>query len=182
MSGLSTVVLALPVVLLAERAWALRWMSDDGFINLRVVQELLAGHGPVFNPGERVEAATSPLWIGVLAVGHVLVPVRLEWLAVVLGIALTLVGAAAAVVASTWIARAAHPQRFLLPLGAVVLAVVPPVAMGPPNPQGPEAEEVPQQVADVKVAPSSGLPAASLMGSAYCPWSQTVNATAFVDR
>jgi arabinofuranosyltransferase len=124
---LSTVGLALPVVLLAERAWALRWMSDDGFINLRVVQELLAGRGPVFNSGERVEAATSPLWIGLLAVGHVLVPVRLEWLAVVLGIALTLVGVVAAVVASTSIARTTHPHGPLLPLGALVLAVVPPV-------------------------------------------------------
>ena len=37
-------------------AWHYRWMSDDGFINLRVVSELRAGHGPVFNPGERVEA------------------------------------------------------------------------------------------------------------------------------
>jgi arabinofuranosyltransferase len=127
MSRLLTVVLALPVVLLAERAWALRWMSDDGFINLRVVQQLLAGHGPVFNSGERVEAATSPLWIGLLAVGHVVVPVRLEWLAVVLGIALTSVGVAAAVAASTSIARATHPHGPSLPLGAFVLAVLPPV-------------------------------------------------------
>ena len=34
-------------------------MSDDGYIYLRVVDQLLAGNGPVFNNGERMEAATS---------------------------------------------------------------------------------------------------------------------------
>ena len=43
-----------------------RWMSDDGFINCRVAQNVLDGNGPVFNVGERVEAVTSPLWIAVL--------------------------------------------------------------------------------------------------------------------
>ena len=35
-------------------------VGDDGFINLRVVSQIKAGNGPVFNAGERVEAATSP--------------------------------------------------------------------------------------------------------------------------
>ena len=35
--------------------WARRWMSDDGLIVLRTVRNLLAGNGPVFNAGERVE-------------------------------------------------------------------------------------------------------------------------------
>ena len=42
--------------------WMRRWMSDDGLIVLRTVRNLLAGHGPVFNAGERVEANTSTLW------------------------------------------------------------------------------------------------------------------------
>jgi arabinofuranosyltransferase len=37
--------------------------SDDALINIRVVRQLLAGNGPVFNIGERVEVGTSPLWI-----------------------------------------------------------------------------------------------------------------------
>ena len=65
-----------------------RHVADDAVINLRVTAQLLAGNGPVFNPGERVEAVTSPLWVAVLTVSSVLTPVRLEWLAVVLGIAL----------------------------------------------------------------------------------------------
>lgn len=53
-------VLAAPVLLLATMGWARRWMCDDGYIHLRVVQQVLAGHGPVFNAGERIEASTSP--------------------------------------------------------------------------------------------------------------------------
>ena len=37
-------------------------MSDDGLIVLRTVRNLLAGNGPVFNAGERVEANTSTAW------------------------------------------------------------------------------------------------------------------------
>src|SRR5688500_15608278 len=57
---------ALPVLLLLWFGWQQRWIGDDGFINLRVVRQLLAGNGFVFNVGERVEAVTSPLWIFVL--------------------------------------------------------------------------------------------------------------------
>ena len=41
--------------------WTRRWMSDDGLIVLRTVRNLLAGNGPVFNIGERVEANTLSL-------------------------------------------------------------------------------------------------------------------------
>jgi arabinofuranosyltransferase len=58
------------------------WISDDGLIFLRTVRQVLAGHGPVFNVGERVEANTSTLWTLVL-LGLALVPgVRLELLSV----------------------------------------------------------------------------------------------------
>ena len=47
--------------------WRQRWIADDGLIVTRTVREILAGHGPVFNPGERVEANTSVLWTWLLA-------------------------------------------------------------------------------------------------------------------
>jgi len=47
--------------------WRQRWIADDGLIEARVVRQILAGHGPVFNPGERVEANTSALWTWLLA-------------------------------------------------------------------------------------------------------------------
>src|SRR5271166_2649063 len=64
---LQVAVLAVPVVVLAVLAWTHRSMFYDGYIYLHVVQNILAGHGPVFNAGQRVEAFTSPLWTAVLA-------------------------------------------------------------------------------------------------------------------
>ncbi len=36
-----------PAALLAIAGWRLRWVNEDGFIYLRIVDNLLAGHGPV---------------------------------------------------------------------------------------------------------------------------------------
>ena len=55
-----SVVLA--AALFAWGAWQRRWIADDGLIVLRTVRNLLAGNGPVFNKGERVESNTSTLW------------------------------------------------------------------------------------------------------------------------
>ena len=59
-------VSALPVVFLLTMGYARRWVTEDAFISLRVVQHVLGGHGLVFNAGERVEAFTSPLWVAIL--------------------------------------------------------------------------------------------------------------------
>ena len=117
-------LLATPVVVIAIAGWSRRWMSDDGFIHLRVVKQLVAGNGPVFNAGERVEASTSPLWVFLLALADLVTPVRLEWLAVVLGIFLT---AAAVVLAVVAAARIHDPgDRLLVPAGAAVVAALAP--------------------------------------------------------
>jgi arabinofuranosyltransferase len=42
-------------------------VSDDGYITFRVVDTLWSGYGPNFNPGERVQAYTHPLWFFYLA-------------------------------------------------------------------------------------------------------------------
>ena len=80
------VVLALPLAIAAATGWAHRRVVEDGFIYFRTVNQITAGHGPVFNVGERVESFTSPLWVAVLSVADVLAPVRLEWLAVAIGL------------------------------------------------------------------------------------------------
>jgi arabinofuranosyltransferase len=36
---------------------------DDSYISLRYARHLVGGHGLVFNPGERVEGYTHPLWV-----------------------------------------------------------------------------------------------------------------------
>lgn len=42
------------------------WVCDDSFITFRVVDNCLSGHGLTWNPGERVQVFTHPLWLGVL--------------------------------------------------------------------------------------------------------------------
>lgn len=39
------------------------WISDDAFITYRHIDNFLHGHGLTFNPGERVQAYTHPLWM-----------------------------------------------------------------------------------------------------------------------
>ena len=72
----------LPALMIAIGGWQHRWMDEDAFINLRIVDQIFAGHGPVFNAGERVEAATSTLWIVVLVVGRALFGAfaSMEWI------------------------------------------------------------------------------------------------------
>ncbi|MBS1838665.1 MAG: hypothetical protein JST64_13315, partial [Actinobacteria bacterium] len=88
--------------------WSRRWMSDDGFINLRIVDNILSGHGPVFNVGQRVEAGTSPMWLAVLATGRAVLGrwLRVEWVTVALGTACSLgtVATSAATQRRTWAA------------------------------------------------------------------------------
>jgi arabinofuranosyltransferase len=43
------------------------WLGDDDFITFRSVEQLFAGHGPRWNPHERVQAFTHPLWFLLLA-------------------------------------------------------------------------------------------------------------------
>lgn len=42
---------------------------DDAYIVLRYARNVKAGLGAVFNPGERVEGCTSPLWLGLISIG-----------------------------------------------------------------------------------------------------------------
>ena len=49
-----------------------RWIADDGLIVLRTVRNLLAGNGPVFNAGERVESNTSTAWTYLVCLGSLI--------------------------------------------------------------------------------------------------------------
>jgi len=122
-----------PVALLALLAWSRTWTSEDAFIYYRIVDQLLAGNGPVFNVGERVEAYTGPLWLGVLAVARAVAPagVELEWMSVALGLPLSVGGLLTAVLAARRLWSSGSPATvrhgaLMLPLGALVVAALPP--------------------------------------------------------
>jgi arabinofuranosyltransferase len=89
------------------------WGADDAFITYRVVGNLWAGHGLVWNPGERVQVATHPLWLMLLVA---LQPVTCHpWLsAMALSVACTAVAA--------WqLLGSAGSRRGEVTLGAVLL-------------------------------------------------------------
>ena len=116
-------------VLFGWGAWQRRWIADDGLIVLRTVRNLLAGNGPVFNAGERVEANTSTLWTYLIYLGGVVGgPVRLEYVALALALGLSVLGVVFAMLGA---ARLYGPsllgrRAILLPAGALVYIAVPP--------------------------------------------------------
>jgi arabinofuranosyltransferase len=116
-------------VLFGWGAWERRWIADDGLIVLRTVRNLLAGNGPVFNAGERVEANTSTIWTFLIYLGGWIGgPVRLEYVALVLALTLSVAGVAMAMLgAGRLYAQGLLGRRaLLLPAGALVYIAVPP--------------------------------------------------------
>ena len=47
------------------------WVTEDAYILFRSLEQLFAGNGPVYNPHDRVQAFTSPLWFLVLAAARI---------------------------------------------------------------------------------------------------------------
>ena len=110
-------------------AWQRRWIADDGLIVLRTVRNLMAGNGPVFNEGERVESNTSTLWTYLNYLGGVIGgPVRLEYVALVLALVLSVAGVVFLMLgAGRLYAPSLQGRRaLLLPAGVLVYIAVPP--------------------------------------------------------
>jgi len=116
--------LLVPLVIVLVGAWVYRWVDEDAFIDFRVVHNLLAGYGPVFNVGERVEVDSDPLWVAVLALTHAVTPWwSLEWTSVVLGLLCTAGGFVAGGLAVVRLG-ARHGEGTVLPLGLLIVSVV----------------------------------------------------------
>lgn len=112
----------LPALFFAWQVWQRRWVSDDGQINARIVAQVLAGHGPVFNAGERVESGTSTLWLLLVTLGRAVAP-GLET-----GQVMVALGTALSFVAVLLMGLAALPlvpsERMVLPLGSAVFVSI----------------------------------------------------------
>ena len=110
-------------------AWERRWIADDGLIVLRTVRNLLAGNGPVFNAGERVEANTSTVWTYLIYFGAwVGGPVRMEYVALFLALTLSVLGVVFAMLGTARLYAPSLQGRraLMLPAGALVYIAVPP--------------------------------------------------------
>lgn len=116
-------------VLFGWGAWQRRWIADDGLIVLRTVRNLLAGNGPVFNQGERVEANTSVVWTYLTyAVSAVTRPLQLEYVALALALGLSLLGLAMLMLGTGRLFAPSLVGRraIMLPAGALAYIAVPP--------------------------------------------------------
>jgi arabinofuranosyltransferase len=122
----STLVVA---VLFGWGAWERRWIADDGLIVLRTVRNLLAGNGPVFNEGERIEANTSTIWTFLVYLGGWIGgPVRLEYVALVFALTLSVLGMVLTMLGTgrLYAPRLRGTRALLLPAGALVYIAIPP--------------------------------------------------------
>jgi arabinofuranosyltransferase len=123
------VTVAAVSALWAWGAWQRRWIADDGLIVLRTIRNLLAGNGPVFNAGERVESNTSTAWTYLVYLGSLIGgPLRLEYVALGLSLIFSVAGVAMVMLGT---ARLYAPglrgrSAIMLPAGVLVYIAVPP--------------------------------------------------------
>jgi len=115
----------LVVLLFGFLAYQHRWISDDGMIVVREVRQILDGAGPNYNPFQRDEVDTSPLWTWLLAAFAFVRGGDVSVDAVALGLVLTMAGLMLALVGSFNLHRQRGATGVLLPVGALV-----PVAVG----------------------------------------------------
>ncbi|MYW90993.1 hypothetical protein G3I59_10360 [Amycolatopsis rubida] len=119
-------IIAGSVLLITILGYVTRWICDDALIFTRIVEQILAGNGPVYNLGERAEASTSTLWQWLLAfAGFVYGQSDTSALSWMLGLLLTGAGFGFAVSATIRL----HGGRVaaMVPCGVLVLLGVRPV-------------------------------------------------------
>jgi arabinofuranosyltransferase len=106
--------------------WRQRWIADDGDIVARTVREILAGNGPVFNQGERVESFTSALWTWLLVLLTWASRLNVDTVMIWSGLLLAPLGLLFALLGARELHRRHAPDQMLLPLGALVVVALPP--------------------------------------------------------
>jgi arabinofuranosyltransferase len=118
-----------PVAVILFCGWMYRWVAEDAYIDFRIVHNILAGYGPVFNPGERLEAYTDPLWVAILAFFSGLFRfISIEWWSVILGLSLTGMGFWLGGIATINLAQR-RTDTHVFPLGLLCVSAVPGVWM-----------------------------------------------------
>ena len=122
-------LIGLPIAGFVIMGWRWRWTHDDGFITMRVVDQVFAGNGPVYNAGQRVEVFTSPLHLFLLVVLRGLFGWALDqaWLGVILTMGSAVAGLGGAVAGAARLARAGGAKGRLLPFGLLVPVALPPM-------------------------------------------------------
>ncbi|MYW00490.1 hypothetical protein GT354_19835, partial [Streptomyces sp. SID3343] len=121
------ITLGLPTLIFAIMGWHQRWITDDGLIFTRAVRQILAGHGPVYSVGERVETSTSTLWQWLLSLLGAITPFDYAPTAVYTGLILAIAGLWLSLDGTRRMFRGMAVTRLLLPAGALVFVAIPSV-------------------------------------------------------
>jgi hypothetical protein len=95
---------------------------DDDFIVYRYARNLVEGHGLVFQPGERIEGYSAPLWVLIQAGG---IALSLDPVVVSLALGITAAAIATWAIGDAW--RARFPED-RWPVPALLLAATPALA------------------------------------------------------
>jgi arabinofuranosyltransferase len=66
----STLITGVCLVIFTYVFLANAWIGDDAYITFRVVDNFVKGYGLTFNPDERVQAYTHPLWMLLLSAAY----------------------------------------------------------------------------------------------------------------
>jgi arabinofuranosyltransferase len=66
----STLITGVCLVIFTYVFLANAWIGDDAYITFRVVDNFIHGYGLTFNPDERVQAYTHPLWMLLLSAAY----------------------------------------------------------------------------------------------------------------
>jgi hypothetical protein len=122
---ISPIGLGLPLIVMAIAQLSL-WehVSDDAYISFRYVARWVAGQGLTFNPGERIEGFSNPLWIGILAGwSRLMSTVAIADIARVLGFAASIVS----LIAMAMMVKRSNPSRYSVAFAyaAVILVCTP---------------------------------------------------------
>ena len=115
-----------PSLALVAFGYRQRWVTEDAFITFRVVANLLAGDGPVYNLRRARRGVHAPLWLAMLAALQGL-GADLARSSPFLGLALAVTGLLAAQAASARVVRHLHGDDRtlrLVPLGALVFVAL----------------------------------------------------------
>jgi arabinofuranosyltransferase len=111
---------SLVVLAFAALAYQHRWISDDGLIVVREVRQILAGHGPNYNPFQRDEVDTSPLWTWLLAAFASVYRQDIAIDAVALGLVCSVYGLLLALAGCARLHRLRGVDAPLVPVGVLV--------------------------------------------------------------
>lgn len=124
--GLTALSITVVAALFAWGAWQRRWIADDGLIVLRTVRNLLAGNGPVFNKGERVEVNTSAAWTYIVWFFSWISRAQIEYVVLAVTLVLSVLAIVFVMLGSGRLHRNSGKATLLLPAGVFVYMALPP--------------------------------------------------------